>query len=496
MKKISFTVFIILILMLSFLTSLTSCGLISINGGDVTKPVGTGTSRPDSDFDETDPPDSVESQLPPTIPDPEKWQIRENEADAMLSGVVSLDFKGSTLFIVDSTTAFSSPLVENNVYSEAVYARNKKVSDKYGFTITVSSADGATLFDEFKSTVAGGETFADIISVPINKTGIYIQSGLLKNLRTLAFFDKSPSYEVSSFAGVNAAADDVYFSVGYATLTPSDMTVMYFNRTAVKNTSADLYSEILSGSFTLERYNEILIESTSNSVISPSVDASLISLEATGSTFFKTGYGTQISINASEANAAIASASRYLSVLLSKYISVESDSDDLSFESFEKGEAIFRIGVLSDVEEIYDDKVIWGLAPMPKSGDAEGYSTPINSSVACMLIPSNTTKGEMTSIAINALNAASYKWLIDSAALHYATYYLPDIYSIDVIKLICDSPVLDFAAGACSLSGKYTSVLFDTIKAAALDEKLDVSTILTSKSLSAVTSELKKYYSK
>lgn len=489
MKKISFTVFILLMISL-----LTSCGFISINGGDITTPIGTGTLRPDIDFDETDPPDSVETQKPPVIPDPEKWQIRESEADAMLSEIITLDFKGSTLFIVDSTAAFSSPLIENNIYSEAVYARNKKVSDKYGLAITVSSADDSTLFEEFKSTVSSGNTFSDILSVPINKTGIYIQSGLLKNLRTLAFFDRAPSYGIPSFNNASAAADDVYFSVGYATLTPSDMAVMYFNREAIASTSADLYSEILSGSFTIERYNEILIESSSSSIMSPSLDASLISLEATGVPFFNTGYGTQISIKASEASEAVSSASRYLSVLLSRGLSDITQENE--FSKFENDEAIFRFGVLSDVEKLYDDKVLWGLAPMPKYDSAEGYSTPINSSVACMMVPSNTTKGEMTSIAINALNAASYKWLIDSAALHYATYYLPDIYSVDVIKLICDSPVLDFAAGACSLSEKFTSVLFDTIKAAALDDKLNTATILTSKELSAVMTELKKYYAK
>jgi len=487
MKKIGYTVILFLLIL-----SLSSCGLIKINSTSEETSTGEQDTTT-SDFGETDPPESVETQLPPDIPDPQKWEVREGEADAMLLKVLGLSFENSTLFIVDSTAAFSSPLIQNNVYSEALYARNVKVSQRYGFKITVSAADNATLFDEFKATLASGNTYSDILSVPVCDSGRYVQSGLLKNLRTLAFFETAPEHSIPSFAAASSAGKGVYFSVGYSTLTPSDLTVMYFNKQILDEFSIDLYNEVLCGAFTLERYNQILHETASSSMIAPSVNTELIALEMSGESFFKTGYGTSISISADEASSAVMSSAYCLSSLL--YNTRENVTSENDFSIFEEGDTLFRVGFLSDVEQMYDDKVLWGLAPMPKHGEGDGYTTPVNSSVACMMVPSNTTKGEMTSIAISALNASSYKWLLDSASLHYATYYLPDLDSMEVIKLITEAPRLDFAAGAYSLSGKFKATLFDSIRLYATDQSTDLSAILTSKNLSAIVTELKKYYS-
>ena len=132
---------------------------------------------------------------------------------------------------------------------------------------------------------------------------------------------------------------------------------------------------------------------------------------------------------------------------------------------------------------------------MPKYLEADSYVTPINNSAACLMVPSNTTKAEMTSIAISALNAASYKWLLDCATFHYAAYFLPDLSAIEVLKSLIDNIRFNFAAGAVSLSSSFKSILFDSMRLYAIDPSTDLSQILTSKNLKAITTELKKYYS-
>lgn len=487
MKTISFTVILCILIL-----SLSSCGLIKINSDTVTTPESThaGTT---AGFDETDPSTELEPQIPPTFPDPQEWVIRESEADAMLENVIHLDFTGSTLFIADATKAFSHQLVENNVYSEALYERYEKIKSRYGFNITVISVDNSTLFEEYKSTLASGNTYSDLLSVPIRDTGRYITSGLIKNMRTLAFFDTKPAHAAPYFSSVNSAGNDIYFSVGYSSVTPEDIAVTYFNKTLLADAGIDLYNEILCGEFTIERYNEIIRTCELNSMISPSLDADLIALEMSGCSFFATGYGTTISINETVACSTLTQASSYLSSLLYGGLSDINTDNDLSV--FERGDAAFRFGILSDIEEIYDDKVMWGIAPMPKYLEADSYVTPINNSAACLMVPSNTTKAEMTSIAISALNAASYKWLLDCATFHYAAYFLPDLSAIEVIKSLTDNIRFNFAAGAVSLSSSFKSVLFDSMRLYAIDPSTDLSQILTSKNLKAITTELKKYYS-
>lgn len=471
--------------------ALSSCGLITLNNENEETSASTSAITTEF-FGETDPPIDVPTQSPPYIPDPQESNIRETEADNMLSKLLHIDFTGSTLFIVDCTGTFSSPLVENNVYSEALYTRNNKLSDKYGFKITVATAEEETLFEEYKATISSGNTFSDLLSVPLNDTGRFITSGLVKNLRSLAFFDHGADYAIPSFEKTSIAGNDSYFSVGYSTLTPSNMAVTYFNKALLDEQNIDLYGEILSGGFTIERYCEILRETEKATSVSPLLDLELISLEATAGSVITSGYGKAVSISESNAKSAISTSAYYLSSLtMSAKDGVTAEND---FSIFEQGDVLFRAGLLSDMDELYDNKILWGIAPMPRHGDGD-YVTPVTNNIAALMVTSNTAKTELCSVALNAINAASYKWLLDSAALHYATYRIPHMNSYDVIKIIIENPILDFTAGASSITDKVNTVIYSAIRTYAADSATDLSKILTSSDLKSITSALKKYYS-
>lgn len=486
-KTVSLLAFFLLIAL-----PLVSCGVIIPNTPSITETTTTPQTTPISPDTETDPPDLPPPDEPPAIPAPQEWEINKKEAESYLDKTVKLDFSGSSLFIVDSTGLLSAPLTENNDFSEAIYERNNMLSEKYGMQINAYYADPTTLFEDFKSTLASGQTFCDILSIPLRETGRYIASGLLMNQKTLPFFEHDGDYLPKSFGVSSSAAQSAYLSIGYASLAPSDMTSLYFNRTIMSNAGIDLYALVRDGGFTVDKYLEIAATIDASTVISEDLSPELIALEWSEKSFFTAGYGKAVSFNANTVKSAASAAGEKLAAMLFGNVALAEDATAIS--EFAKGESAFLFGTLGMMESLAKERVLWGILPLPKATENAEHLTPVSDSMAAFVIPHNNTKTELTSASLNSLHAASYRWLLESAGLFYAKYYIPDISSCDMIRIIIQNPVIDFSASAHTLSEKYDSVLFEAIRKIAADPKADLSSILTTAALNSIRTDLRKYY--
>ncbi len=486
------TVSLLAFFMLIALPLVSSCGMIVLNTPSNTETTTIPQTTPISPDTETDPPDLPPPDDPTTIPAPQEWEIHKEGAESFLSKEVKLDFSGSSLFIVDSTGLLSAPLTENNDFSEALYERNRMVCEKYGMQINAYYADPATLFEDFKSTLASGQTFCDVLSIPISETGRYIASGLLMNQKTLPFFEPGGEYIPDTFRSSSAAAQNAYISIGYASLSPSDMTSLYFNRTILSNADIDLYELVRDGSFTVDKYLEIAATISASTLISESLRPELIALEWSESSFFTAGYGKSVSFNAKTVKDTAGAAGEKLAAMLFGNVAPTEETSVVS--EFAKGKSAFMFGTLGMMEVVSEERVLWGILPMPKANENAKHVTPVSDSMAAFVIPHNNTKTELTSASLNALHAASHRWLLESAGLFYAKYYIPDLHSCDMIKIIIQNPVIDFSASAYTLSEKYDTVLFEAIRKAAADPKVDLSSILTTTALNSIRTDLRKYY--
>ncbi len=445
---------------------LSSCGIITINGNEPPRTDAPETTSSPKITD-TDPPLPDTAPHPsPEIPDPEKWNIRKNEADSLLNGQINIDYSGKSIYLIDATGTFSDPMIENNIYSEARYESNKNLEKKYGFNLTIAPANGEILLDEFKATVNSGNTYCDILSVSLIDTAKYIDSGLIQNLRKLPFFEDSGDYSISSFDSSRGMKNTLYFSVGYGTLAPKDMQCIYFNRTVMKNAGIDLYSEISAGSFTAERLYEIMTATSSKNVNASDFDPMLTSITLSPTKFFDTGYKKQFDMKIDTFKTAASDASVFYKLLTQNSLALA--EGETAESAFEAGKAAFYFGTLDEIEKMSERKVLFGLAPMPKYSAESEYQTPVSPYTAALMITSNTEKSEMCSIALSSIHAASYKWMLDSAGLHYGTYYLPDIHSLNMIKIILENPVLDFSISASGLTDWYKLLVFDGINRKAI----------------------------
>ena len=284
----------------------------------------------------------------------------------------------------------------------------------------------------------------------------------------------------------------MWVSIGYATLSPDDLGCLYFNRTIAQNAGLDLYSVVENGEFTIEKYLEILTLTSGAVACKDGTDLFLTALELGDASFFETGYGKEISLSSTVFTRTLESVSDFLSVL-QKNITVP-DEGESELDIFAMGEVLFRMGSLSDIEIISEKKMFFGLLPMPKS-DVEGdYKTPVSDMTAAMMITGNTAQTEMCSVSVTAMNAASYKWLLDSAGLHYVNYYVPDIKSADMIRIITENPVLDFSASARHLTPWYDVMIHEPIAKRIEAPETDFSKLFTAANLRSLKSELNKYY--
>ena len=486
------TITSIICLLLLCMLCLSSCGIITVNSKDPQNTTASTEVETHPD-EETDPPETVESAMPPVnIPEPEDWEIRFNEASTMLNNQINLSFEEKILLIIDSTGTFSDPLVQNNIYSEAVYERYSLLEEKYGMKVSVASAERESVYDEYIKTVNSGNTYCDMLSVPIRDTAKFIQSGYIQNLRSLPFFKASDEYSIPSFDISRAAYDDVWFSIGYATLSPDDLGCIYFNRTIAGKSDLDLYSIVENGEFTIEKYLEILTITGGSVVCREEINLCLTSIELANVSFFETGYGKEISLSSDVFTHTVSYVTDFLSVLNKSLVNIPEGKNSL--EIFAEGNALFRLGTLAEIEEIAKQKLFFGVLPMPKADVESEYQTPVSDMTAALMITTNTAQTEMCSVTVNALNAVSYKWLLDSAGLHYVNYYVPDIGSSKMIRTIIENPVLDFSASARYLTSWYDVLIYEPMKNKLENPDTDIEKLYTAANLRSFKSELNKYY--
>ena len=366
------------------------------------------------------------------------------------------------------------------------------LEEKYGMTVSVSPAERELLYDDYIKTIKGGNTFSDLLSVPLRDTAKFIQSGYIQNLRSLPFFKAKGDFSIPSFEASRAAYDDVWFSVGYATLSPSDLGCLYFNRTIASNAELDLYSTVENGEFTIEKYLEILTLANSSAVWKEGSDVYLTALELSDEKFFETGYGKEISLSSTVFSNAMSSVTDILSVLTKS--NIQTSDEKTASALFEEGNVLFRFGTLDEITSISELKMFFGVLPMPKTDVEAEYKTPVSDMTAALMITSNTAQPEMCSITVSAINAASYKWLLDSVGLHYANYHIPDIKSARMIRIITENPGLDFSASARHLTPWYDVMIHEPMKKKLDDPTTDLSALFTAANLRSLKSELNKYY--
>ena len=432
---------------------LGGCGIIIINGGEtetsapsaqITLPVTDETPEttlPEDTSDETEPPaDTEETEEETVVVKPVTFPSRKEEAEARLEALVdTIDISNfDIIFVTSSDTVDVLFSDEKNPLYAARSNRNSMLYDKYGVdvkTIYSDPADTDRLYaDLVTATGAEVDYYVDLISVPANRAGGFLAKGLLKDMRTLPFYDTRSGNNAGNVGNMR------FFDLGAGTDAPELIYAIFFNRTLVgkENTSA-LYSASLSGTLGFEelllaaksaegRVADIAITGDNNALLGEK------SADLLGIDFIVKDNRGMPKLEVSEESILALDTYAAESSLLSYYVTPE--GGESSIEAFMAGKIPYYLGTLSDISLLYDKPVEWGVLTLPSDKGLGAIAD--NRPVICL--PKISSRLEQTSLWLSGLNAASGEWIRDQLLAVSIEGYLRDNNSCFVLNKILLQP--------------------------------------------------------
>ncbi len=464
-KKFNLTVLraSVLLLVLSMAAAaLGGCGIIIINGGDTetsapnaetTLPETTApapeTSSPEDTAAGTEPPEETTGEPEETEPvKPVTFPSRIEEAEERLDALLdTIDISGFSLILVTASDTVDVIFSEE---SDPLYAarsnRNSMLYDKYEVnigTIYGEAVDTDRIYADLSAATAAGsgvDYYVDLLMLPANRAGGFLAKGLLKDMRTLPFYDTRSGNNAGNIGNMR------YFDLGAGTDAPELIYSVFFNRNMVGGEMTDmLYSAALDGSLGFEtlliaaeaaegREADIGCAQNDNSILGRK------SADLLGIDFITKDRQGVPALSVSDENILALDAYAAKASALNYYTPAEGAMS--SIEAFLAGKTPFYLGTLGDIGKLYDQPLEWGVLPLPSDKGFGAIAD--NRPVICL--PEISSRLEQTSLWLSGFNAASGEWIRDQFLAVSIENYLRDNNSCLVLhKILMQETELGFS---------------------------------------------------
>jgi hypothetical protein len=452
----------LLLILAIFSASLGGCGIIVINGGGEDTSATAATTVPETEeapettlpedtaadtAPSTDTGEATEEVTEETVPiKPVVFPSRRDEAESRLDSLIdTIDISDFDIIIV---TVSDTVDVLFSKEGDPLYAarsnRNTMLYEKYGVdvkTIYSEAVDTEKLYADLSTaTSADVDYYLDLITVPANRAGKFLAKGLLKDMRTLPFYDTRSGNLAGNVGNMR------YFDLGAGTDAPELIYTVFFNRTAIGTESTKaLYSASLDGTLGFEdmllaarnaegREADISVTGNDNTLLSRKA-ADLLGIDFI--TKDKQGVPklsvSDESILALDSYAADAASLTYYTL---------PEGGVTALEAFIEGRVPFYLGTLADIALLYDKPVEWGLLTLPSDKGLGAIAD--NRPVICL--PQINSRLEQTSLWLSGFNAASGEWIRDQFLAVSIENHLRDNNSCLVLnKILLQDTVLGFS---------------------------------------------------
>ena len=416
----------LLIILTMMISALSSCGVIVINKPETESPATTVSPEtnapPEQSGEVTEGESTTEAPLETEAPDVETeppkqvtFPSRIEEAEERLEQLgTPISIAGFNLIYAaaDNTVDVIFSDEDSPLYA-ARTKRNAMIEEKYSSgvrTIYEGKVTSDKLYEDVRVAVSSGansEYYLDVLVLTPADACKFLTKGLLKDMRSLPFYDVTEGPQGGNIGMTR------YFELGAGADAPESLYAIYFNRTLVGADNAKmLYEAALDGKMSWEmlltasasisdRAADMAVEG-GNNTLPGELAAYLAGFEFTSKNTAGVAKITMSDVTALEVDALIESIAKL------NFYTPEQGSVS-SRDKFTEGKVPFYLGTLSEMTELYDDPIEWGLLTLPSEKNLGAYSE--SRPVIC--IPATNTRLEQTSIWLTALNAASGDWIRD-----------------------------------------------------------------------------------
>lgn len=444
MKKI-----LVLTVLLSMLTSLGSCGFIVINDPEQTSVT--------SDSDTSGEP-STETIQESTSSAPETRPEPSDPRDEISKKLAALPDRtlGQTVIIAQSGDGSVFPTASDDETSTARIISYRAVEEKYGTKIIPVTYSREDLLTEAKNAYAADTYFADLLLIPADLTGAFMNAKILANMSSLPFTDYSGENYNSGITSASRLGERLLAVSGAACLDYNKLGCVYFNRAlAAEITGDSLYDIVKDGNWTYDRYASLAKDAAGNlngvsGHGSPLTNSEYIDMAASsaGIVYVSNPAGEYPTVDYMDGDKNSALASGIVDTLYRMFYSDQSliPSNKPADISFSEGTLLFLADRLERAGSLADSDTEWGLLPLPKYDEQQkDYISPLSADAPVFAAMANTPDFAGSGLLLEALNVSAGNYISDVYLNEKMNFTLRDNGSISSLSIILDSASLDFA---------------------------------------------------
>ncbi len=451
MKRYILSFFLAIVLL-----ALTSCSLIVLRSDETEV-----TSAEEETAKETEAEsDMNEAESEAVTEDPVvRLPIEGEDAyDAALERLNALPLKdmGGVGIVIATTDPDSYAPTSSNAVSVARIERNRMVEQKYNTKIVVNQRSAAELYSEVKESIAAGMYYADIIAIPQRTLGLFQSGSLLMNMHSLPYTSYTAEYYDGDAIEQMSAMYDTFAVSGAANQNRDYCYAVFFNKDEASRHSLDLYGLAQSGEWTWDELVSAVKTVSSdvnggiygyayNTTLSGFIDTAFTS---SGERYVTAGAGLvpEVTYSGERAESMVSLLTQLVGDSSLVYPEISDEDQSKAAGGFFNGDIMFyiyRLGAATWFKNMSDD---WGILPLPKLDSAQSdYSTYIDPEATVLAVMANNSNTENTGLVLQALNAASYKYIDGAYYTDKINTTLRDNSSALMLDLIIEGSRFDFA---------------------------------------------------
>ncbi len=404
----------------------------------------------------------------------EDGDASEEEETVWLDNLpADLDFTGQTLRFLATNNAESSLCAEeinSDFVNDAVYWRNRAVEKRFGIKIDVRFAESDDMYalsDMVRTAVLSGTDDFDVCAV-YQYSGVRLaQEGLLINLRNQEYLDFSQPWWSSEMIDGMAYKNAAYWCTGDLALPYiNGMYCVFVNKKLWNDYYGDIdyYQMVANGEWTIDKMHELCkpvyqdLNRNNERDLEDQFGLVVQGFSEQPDAFI---YGADCTFSVRDSLGVPSMIKDYERVYetMKKVVDLFHENEgvghfsDIWFgemaEHFAYGNALFYVAYVgcADSDEMRNMTDDFAVLPMPKlNEEQESYSTVLHDGTVLFGIPTTNSKLEMTTAALEALAAESYRSV---TPIYYEQAlkikYVRDDQSAQMIDMLRDNIATDFA---------------------------------------------------
>ena len=355
--------------------------------------------------------------------------------------------------------------------NDAVYARNRKLEDKYNFTISEFAEKQGSLAGAVNKSLLADEDIHQVFMMNIGDATNLANKGFLTDIKKLQYIDLSKLWWDQTLNNAFSVANKLYYAAGDMNLMLNNATwAVFFNKKLIADIGLELpYTAVKNNTWTLEEYYKMQVAGTRDldgdgvmnaetdmwGTVGDNMNTSMLYFSAGGHITGKDENDIPYLDLYTERSASVME--KVLDIMLDNETSINGHKytskynnvwSDLLRKNFREDRAMFYIAGLLSYTLLRDMESEFGMVPMPKfdAQQANYYTTVNPGNCNTISIPNTNKRIEDTGFILEAMVAESSNTIKPAYYdVALSRKYMRDEESREMLDIILSSRTFDLA---------------------------------------------------